>query len=63
MAGLCKLKKNVLGTKAAVSLMMLNKNLLYSTQGSQIIKDFVWKSKAAVHSFTLNFVRLLYLII
>jgi len=33
-----------------------------STLGSQITKDFVWKSKAAIHSFTFNFVKLLYLI-
>jgi len=45
MAGLCKLKKNILGTQAAVSLMVLSKNLLFSTLGSQITKDFVWKSK------------------
>jgi len=59
MVGLFRLKKNILITKAAVSLMMLNKNLLHSTLGSQITKDFVWKSKAAFHSFTLNFVSLL----
>jgi len=63
MVGLFRLKKNILGNKAAVSLMMLNKNLLYSTLGFQITKDFVWKSKAAIDTFTLNFVKLLYLII
>jgi len=42
---------------------MLSKNLLFSTLGSQITKDFVWKSKAAIRSFTFNFVKLLYLII
>jgi len=63
MEGLCKLKKNVPGTQAAVSLMVLSKNLLISTLGSHITKDFVWKSKAAMDSFTLNFVNLLYLII
>jgi len=46
-----------------VSLMLLGKNMLLSTLGSQITKDFVWKSKAAIHSFTFNFVKLLYLII
>jgi len=45
MAGLCKLKKNILGTKAAVSLMVLSKNLLFNSLGSQITKDCVWKSK------------------
>jgi len=45
MVMLFRLKKNILITKAAVSLMMLNKNLLHSTLGSQITKDFVWKSK------------------
>jgi len=62
MAGLCKLEKNILGTQAAVSLMLLSKNLLFSTLGSQITKDFVWKLKAAIQSFTLNFVKLHYLI-
>jgi len=62
MAGLCRLKKNILETQAAVSLMMLSKYLLFSTFGSQIKKDFVWKSKAAIHSFTFNFVKLLFLI-
>jgi len=46
MAGLCKLQKNIQGTQAAVSLMFLSKNLLFSTLGFQITKDFVWKSKA-----------------
>jgi len=63
MAGLCKLEKNIPRTQAAVSLMLLSKNLLFSTLGSQITKDFVWKSKAAIHSFTFNFVKLLHLII
>jgi len=58
-----QVEKNVLGTQAAVSLMVLSKNLLLSTLGSQIAKDFVWKSKVAIHSFTFNFVKLLYLII
>jgi len=39
------------------------KNLLFRTLGSQITNDFVWKSKAAIHSFTPNFVKLLYLMI
>jgi len=43
--------------------MVLSKNLLFSTLGSQITMDFVWKLKAAIHSFTLNFVKLLYPII
>jgi len=56
-------EKIILVTQSAVSLMVLSsKNLLLSTLGSQITKDFVWKSKAAIHSFTLNFVRLIYLI-
>jgi len=63
MAGLCKLQKNIIGCQAAVTLMLLSKNLLLSTLGSQIKKDFVWKSKAAIHSFTFNYVKLLYLII
>jgi len=62
MEELFRLKENILGTQAAVSLMVLGKNLLFSTLGSQITKDFVWKSKAAIQSFTLNFVKLLYLI-
>jgi len=57
-----QVEKNVLGSKAAVTLMVLSKNLLLSTLGSQITKDFVWKLKAAIQSFTLNFVKLLYLI-
>jgi len=58
-----QVEKNILGTQAAVSLMLLGKNLLLSTLGSQITKDFVWKSKAAIHSFTFNFAKLLYLIL
>jgi len=49
-AGLCKLKKNILGAQAAVFLMVLSKNLLLTTLGSQITKDFVWKSKTDIHS-------------
>jgi len=45
MAGLCKVAKNIPGLQAAVSLMLLRKNLLFSTLGFQITKDFVWKSK------------------
>jgi len=57
-----QVEKNILGTQAAVSLMLLSKNLLLSTLGSQITKNFVWKSKAVIHSFTFNFVKLLFLI-
>jgi len=46
MGGQCRLKKNIPGFQAAVSLMLLSKNLLFSTLGSQITNDFVWKSKA-----------------
>jgi len=35
MAGLCKLKKNILWAQAAVSLMLLSKNLLFMKLGSQ----------------------------
>jgi len=63
MSGLCKLKKNNLGTQAAVSLMLLSKNLLLSTLGSLITKDFIWKPHSRYHSFTLDFVKLLYFII
>jgi len=49
--------------QAAVSLMLLNKNLLISTLGSQITNDFVWKAQSRFHSFTLCFVKVLYLII
>jgi len=45
MAGLCKSKKNIVGTQSAVSLMVLSNNLLFNTLGSQITKDCVWKSK------------------
>jgi len=34
MEGLCRLKKNILGSKAAVSLMLLSKTLLFMTLGS-----------------------------
>jgi len=63
MAGLCKVAKNIQGFQAAVSLMLLSKNLLFSTLGSQITKDFVLKAQVKHTSFTLNFVTLLYLII
>jgi len=62
MEELCRLTKTIAGLQAAISLMMLSKNVLLSTLGSQITKDFVWKSKAAIHSFTFNFVKLLRLI-
>jgi len=35
MTGLCRLKKNILGSQAAVSLMLLSKNHLFVTLGSQ----------------------------
>jgi len=50
MEELCRLTKTIPKLQAEVSLMMLSKNLLLSTLGSQITKDFVWKSKAAIHS-------------
>jgi len=37
-----QVENNILGCQAAVSLMLLSKNLLFSTLGSQITKDFVW---------------------
>jgi len=58
-----RLTKTIPGLQAAVSLMMLDKNLLFITLGSQITFDFVWKTQARLHSFTLNFVKLLYRII
>jgi len=36
-------EKNILGFQAAVSLKLLCKNLLFSTLGSQIINNFVWR--------------------
>jgi len=39
MEGLYRLKKTIPGLQAAVSLMMLNKNLLFITLGSQITKE------------------------
>jgi len=50
MGGQCRLKKNIPRFQAVVSLMLLSKNLLFSTLGSQITNDFVWKSKAG-HPF------------
>jgi len=61
MAGLFRLKENILGTQAAVSLMLLSKNLLFSTLIYQITNDFIWKAQVKHNSFTLNFVTLLYL--
>jgi len=63
MEGLCRVEKNIPGLQAEVSLMLLSKNLLLITVGFQITNDFVWKAQAKYHSFTLNFVKLLYLII
>jgi len=59
----CRLKKTIPELLAEVSLMMLNKNLLFRTLSFQITNDFVLKVQAKYHSFTLNFVKLLYLII
>jgi len=41
MEELCRLKKNIPGLQAEVSLMLLSKNLLLSTLGFQITNDFV----------------------
>jgi len=60
MEGRCRLKKTIPELQAEVSLMMLSKNLLFNTVGFQITYDFVWKSKAAIHSFTLNLVKLFF---
>jgi len=46
MEELCRLTKTIPGMQAAVSLMLLSKNLLLSTLGSQITHDFVWKAQA-----------------
>jgi len=45
-----QVEKNIPGLQAAVSLMLLSKNLLFSTLSSQITNDFVWKSHARYHS-------------
>jgi len=63
VVGEVRLRKNIPRLQYAVSLMLLSKNLLFSTLGSQIMSDFVWKAQAKYHSFTSNFVKLLYLII
>jgi len=55
MKELCRLTKTIPGLQAAISLIMLNKNLLFSTLGSQITKDFVIKSKACNLLIYLNF--------
>jgi len=39
-------EKKIIGSQAEVSLMLLSKNLLLSTLGSQITNDFVWKAQA-----------------
>jgi len=41
-----QVEKNIPGLQAAVSLIVLSKNLLFSPLGSQITIDFVWKLKA-----------------
>jgi len=43
MEELCRLTKTIPGLQAVISLMMLNKNLLFVNLGSQITIDFVWK--------------------
>jgi len=48
-------EKNITVFKDAVSLMLLSKKLLFSTHGSQITNDFVWKSKAGNLFIYLNF--------
>jgi len=40
-----QVEKNIIGSQAAVSLMVLSKNLLFSPLGFQISNDFDWKSK------------------
>jgi len=50
-------KKNISGFQDVLCLMLLSKNLLFNTLGSQR------KSKDGIHLFTINFVKLLYLII
>jgi len=46
MEELCRLTKTIPELQPAVSLMMLNKNLLFSTLIFQITNDFVWKAQA-----------------
>jgi len=41
-----QVEKTIPGFQEAVCLMLLSKNLLFRTLGSQITNDFVWKSKA-----------------
>jgi len=45
MEELCRLKKTIPELQAEVSLMMLSKNLLFSTLSFQITIDFVWKAQ------------------
>jgi len=52
MEELCRLTKTIPELQAAISLMMLNKNLLFITIGSLTTIDFVWKTQARFHSFT-----------
>jgi len=46
MEGLSRLTKTIARLQAAVSLMILNKNLLFSTLIFQITNDFGWKAQA-----------------
>jgi len=46
MEELCRLKKTIPELQAKVSLMLLSKNLLFSTLIYQITNDFVWKAQA-----------------
>jgi len=46
MKELCRLTKTIPGLLAAVSLMLLSKNLLFSTLIFQITNGFVWKALA-----------------
>jgi len=45
MEELCRLTKTKPELQAAVSLMMLSKNLLFSTLIFQKTNDFVWKAQ------------------
>jgi len=50
-------------SKDAAPLMLLSRNLLFSTLGFQITNDFVWKSQTGKAAHSSKFVKLLYLII
>jgi len=49
------LKKNFPGFQDELSMMLLSKSLLFSSLGSQITNDFVWKSKAGNPLIHFNF--------